>query len=160
MSHTTPVSPVSGSLWSLRWRRPIYAAKSSGTFRVSPVSACPAASGLQIGLQKRFAWIAALLACGKRVPGSLSVCPVLVGPSAGGQASPVVVGRAGCPSLRVALSGSCLAAWRWCRPEPVDGSAPGHPPQARHGKVATMGACIHNCLIKGLSSPLRVRHYV
>jgi hypothetical protein len=51
MSHTTSVSAVSGSLRSPCWPRQTYGARWSPAFCVSPVSACPVASGLQIGLQ-------------------------------------------------------------------------------------------------------------
>ncbi len=61
MSHTTCVSAVSSSLWSPRRPRPTCAARSTRSFHIFPVSSCPAASGLQIGLQNR------LLACGSRL---------------------------------------------------------------------------------------------
>jgi hypothetical protein len=54
MSHTTCVSPVSDSRWSPRWPRQTRSVKSSTAFCISPVSACPAASGLRFGLQNRF----------------------------------------------------------------------------------------------------------
>ena len=54
MSRTTPVSAVSRSLQSPSWPRQTCGEKSFSVFRISPVSRCPAASGLQIGLQNRF----------------------------------------------------------------------------------------------------------
>ena len=51
MCHTTLVSAVPGRLCSPRWPRQTCGARSSPAFCVSPVSACPAVSGLQIGLQ-------------------------------------------------------------------------------------------------------------
>ena len=51
MSHTTHVSAVSSCLWSLSWPRQTGGVKSFPALRISPVSRCPAASGLRIGLQ-------------------------------------------------------------------------------------------------------------
>ena len=51
MSHTTCVSPVSDSPRLSRWPRQTCGMKSSQAFRVSPVSACPAASRAQIRAQ-------------------------------------------------------------------------------------------------------------
>jgi hypothetical protein len=53
MSHTTPVSGVSSCLWSRRRPRRTGQVTSRSVGSVSPVSPCPVASGLQIGLQNR-----------------------------------------------------------------------------------------------------------
>lgn len=54
MRQTTPISPVSQSLWSPRWPQRTCGGKSPAVLRVSPTSPRPVLSGLQTCLQIRF----------------------------------------------------------------------------------------------------------
>jgi hypothetical protein len=85
MSHTTPVSVVSGSLQSPRWPWQTRGGKSPRAFGVSTDSPCPAVSGLHIRLQNRFltCWFLPFHMRDRAQP-RLSVHPVTIGPPSWG----------------------------------------------------------------------------